>query len=83
MKSNKSFLIPALLTIMLACSVSVKAQMMQEAKKYYKGTSITLKGGITSAYTDIRSFDFARIGAGEPKVSEWKPGFGISINRFS
>ena len=82
MKANKSFLALAILTAMLACSVTVKAQMMQDAKKYYKGTSVTLKLGVTSAYTDIRTFDFARVSAGDPKVSEWKPGFGISINRM-
>lgn len=82
MKSTKIFLVSALFTLVLTHCLPVKAQMMQDAKKYYKGTSITLKGGITSAYTDIRSFDFARVSAGDPKVSEWKPGFGISLNQM-
>ena len=82
MKSTKIFLVSALFTVVLSYCMPVKAQMMQDPKKYYKGTSITLKGGITSAYTDIRSFDFARVSAGSPKVSEWKPGFGISVNQM-
>lgn len=82
MKATKNFIAPVLLTLLFAYSFPVKAQMMQDPKKYYKGTSITLKGGITSAYTDIRTFDFARVSAGSPKVSEWKPGFGISVNHM-
>ncbi len=80
MKSTKIFLVSALFTVVLSYCMPVKAQMMQDPKKYYKGTSITLRGGLTSAYTDIRTFDFARTKSGG--VSEWKPGFGLSINQM-
>ncbi len=80
MKSTKIFIFSALVSLVLSYSNPVTAQMMQDPKKYYTGTSITLRGGISSAYTDVRTFDFARTKAGG--VSEWKPGFGLSINRM-
>ncbi len=80
MKSTKLFLASALFFLVLSYCAPVKAQMMQDPKKYYKGTSVTLRGGITSAYTDIRTFDFARVSTGGK--SEWKPGFGLSLNQM-
>lgn len=69
-----AFLIPSF-TIQYA-----KAQTQQETKKYYKGTSVTVKGGITSAFTDIRTFDVKPAKANG--ISEMKGGLGISVNRM-
>jgi outer membrane protein OmpA-like peptidoglycan-associated protein len=43
----------------------------------YKGWSITLKGGVMSPYTDIRTFDFARVKEGD--LTEWKFGGGLNL----
>ena len=80
MKATKKILVPTLVAILMICNIPVKAQMMQDAKKSYRGVSLTVRGGLTSAYTDIRTFDFARVSKGG--VSEWKPGFGISLNKM-
>ncbi|HAP00399.1 MAG TPA: hypothetical protein DCQ93_00600 [Bacteroidetes bacterium] len=80
MKATKTFFLPVLAALVFASIIPASAQMQMEGKKYYTGTSISLRGGISSAYTDIRTFDFARTSTNG--VSEWTPGFGISATRM-
>jgi outer membrane protein OmpA-like peptidoglycan-associated protein len=56
------------------------AQMQTSPKKYFRGNSITLKGGLTNSYTDIRTAQFGWHKAGGK--SEMKPGFGVSLNHM-
>ncbi len=69
-----------LIAMLIASANMVSAQMPTSPKKYFRGNSITLKGGITNAYTDIRTKQFGWHKAGGK--SEIKPGFGLSVNHM-
>ncbi len=72
-------LLPAV-ALFLATNQLAQAQMQTSPKKYFRGNSITLKGGITNSFTDVRSNDFGWAKAGGK--SEMKPGFGLSANHM-
>lgn len=72
-------LLPALLFVFASVNPA-DAQMQTSPKKYFRGNSITLKGGITNSFTDIRSNDLGWVKAGGK--SEIKPGFGLSVNHM-
>ena len=68
------------LALLLTAHFSASAQMQMEPRPLFRGTSVTVHGGITNALTDVRSTDFLPISAGGQ--SELKPGFGLSINQM-
>jgi OOP family OmpA-OmpF porin len=68
------------LVALVSFSIIANAQIQTSEKKYYRANSITIKGGITSALTDIRTQDFKKTSSGS--ISEWKPGFGLSVNHM-
>ncbi len=79
MKTANRFTV-IMLFVALFVQQTAYAQTQQDTKKYYKGTSVTAKIGLSTAYTDIKTYDLKPAKAGG--ISELKPGFGISVNQM-